>query len=280
MSNPSRRSFCGGLTAGLVSPTLLSSPASALTVADWNDPVKRLNAMVRIMGRTDGGVGIRWTDGVLSGVVEQETTQILGVSQQIYTRFIARDDGSYDATYLELVYFTALESGEVLEDWDNPYTGRVTQVPAQVLGPARFYLPLELQVVNEPFPMEGIENSHWFEPQPLSAEDVMFNERIDSYVPPMVENGAPLKFHEVFSFRASRQALEDETLTSVPATIDKVNVISWRPWMDMDEIDGVSMSRGAGRTITDYDALPKHLAEKNEKFFPDVVAEIEDYLEM
>lgn len=263
-----------------MSPALLTGTAQALTRADWDDPVKRLNAMVRIMGRTDGGVGIRWSDGVLSGVVEQETTQILGVCQQIFTRFKARDDGSYDATYLELVYFTDLESGEVLEEWDNPYTGRVTQVPAQVLGPSRFYLPLDLHVVNEPFPMEGIENTHWLEPLPLSTEDVMFNERIDSYVPPMVEGGAPLKFHEVFSFRAPRQALEDDSLTSVPATIDKVNVISWRPWMDMDEIDGVSMSRGAGRAITDYGALPEHLVKKNEEFFPDVVAEIEDYLEL
>lgn len=280
MSDITRRHLLGGISAALASSAAYSNPAQASESSAWADPVARLNTMVRIMGRTDGGVGIRWVEGVLSGVVNQETTQVLGVSQQIYSRFKARPDGSYDATYLELVYFTDLKTGNVLEQWDNPYTGRKTEVPTQILGPTRFYLPLDLKVINEPYPMEGIENSHWLEPLPLTQEDIMFNERIDSYVPPMVEGGAPLKFHEVFAFRSSRQALVDTDLPHVPSTVDKVNVISWRPWMDMDEVDGVSMSRGAGRTITDYEDLPDSLAMKNQKFFPDVIADIDDYLEL
>lgn len=241
---------------------------------------KRLDTMIRIMGNTDGGVAIRWTHGVLSGVVDQETTQLLGISQQVFTRHRRREDGSFDAVYLELVYFTDLKSGEVLEQWSNPYTDRKVTVPAQVLGPTPIKIPLNLKVINEPYPMEGIVNTHWLEPLPTLGGDVSFNERIDSYVPPMTEGGAPLKFHEVFAFRASSASLSNRKLPHVPATVDKFNIISWRPWMEMSDVDGVTMSRGAGRVITDYQELPPDLAEKNQTFFPDVIAEIEDYLEI
>ncbi len=243
-------------------------------------PSERLETMIRIMGRTDGGVAIRWTHGVLAGVVEQETTQLLGISQQVFTRHRRREDGGFDAVYLELVYFTDLKSGEVLEEWSNPYTDRKVTVPAQVLGPTPIQIPLDLKVINEPYPMEGIVNTHWLEPLPTLGDDVSFNERIDSYVPPMTEGGAPLKFHEVFAFRASSASLRNTNSPHVAATVDKFNVISWRPWMEMSDVDGVTMSRGAGRVIADYEYLPSDLAAKNEAHFPDVIAEIEDYLEI
>ncbi len=230
------------------------------------------------MGRIDGGIAIRWTHGILSGIVEQETTQLLGVSQQIFSRHHRRADGSFDAVYLEFVYFTDLKTNAVLEEWANPYTGRAVAVPTQILGPTRFHIPLSLTVVNEPYAMEGIVNTHWLEPLPAAGGDVLFNERIDSYVPPMTKNGMPIKFYEVFAFRAPLAALSGQSSSHVDATVDKVNVISWRPWMDMGEIDGVSMSSGGGRVIANYDDLPTDLAQKNETFFPDVVDEMEDYL--
>jgi hypothetical protein len=276
----SRRKFAAAATCGAAGLFSQSAALRAAGALNWDDPAERLRTMVRVMGRTDGGIAIRWIQGVLSGVVEQETKQVLGVSQQIFTRHHIKEDGSCDAVYLEIVYFTDLETGAVLEQWNNPYTGRVVTVPVQILGPTRFFLPLTLKVVNEPYAMEGIVNDHWLEPLPTEGGDVLFNERIDSYVPPMIEGGAPLKFHEVFAFRAPLAALTDTTRPHVPATVDKVNVISWRPWMDMDEVNGVTMSRGAGRVISDYADLPADLAAKNRTFFPDVINDLESYLEL
>jgi hypothetical protein len=276
----SRRSFSGVAAYGLAHVIAHSAHARASARLNWDDPAERLETMIRVMGRTDGGVAIRWMTGVLSGIVNQETRQLLGVSQQIFTRHRRKDDGSFDAAYLELVYFSDLGTGAVLDQWTSPYTGRTVTVPTQVLGPTRINIPLSLRVINEPYAMEGIVNTHWLEPLPIMDGDVAFNERIDSYVPPMTKDGAPLKFHEVFAFRASAELLADRSLSHVPATVDKVNVISWRPWMDMAEVDGVSMSRGAGRKIVTYDALPANLIRKNKQFFPDVVDDMEDLLKI
>jgi hypothetical protein len=278
MTSISRREFSSAASFGLASFIASERLASAATPQNWDDPSERLHTMIRIMGRTDGGVAIRWMKGVLSGIVNQETKQLLGVSQQIFTRHQRKEDGSFDALYLELVYFSKLETGKVIDKWNNPYTGRTVTVPTQSLGPTRINIPLSLRVINEPYAMEGIVNKHWLEPLPIEGDDICFNERIDSYVPPMTKDGAPIKFHEVFAFRASSRLLTDRSLAHVPATVDKVNVISWRPWMDMAEVDGVTMSRGAGRVIVNYNELPADLIQKNKEFFPDVIENMEDYL--
>jgi hypothetical protein len=238
---------------------------------------ERLRTMIRMMGRTDGGIAIRWTNGVLSAIVDSVTTPLLGVSQQVFTRHRLNDDGSFDAVYFEIVYFTDLETGIAEKTWENPITGRRVNVPAQVLGPTRVRIPLDLKVINEPFPMEGLINNHWLEPEPMAAGEMVFNERIDSYVPAMSEGGAPLKFHEVFTFRAPLDSLQGSS-AHVPTTVYKLNVISWRPWMDMDEVDGVTLSRATGRVIADYRDLPRDLAEKNQKHFPAVIAELDRYV--
>ena len=48
----------------------------------------------------------------------------------------------------------------------------------------------------------------------------------------------------------------------------------------MSEVNGVSMSRGAGRVIVNYDELPIDLNRNNKEFYPDVVDAIEDYLKI
>ncbi|MDX2222751.1 MAG: DUF1838 family protein [Rhodospirillaceae bacterium] len=238
----------------------------------------RLDEIVRILGRTDGGVAIRWTRGVLSGIVGQTTTRLLGVSQQIFSRHRRNEDGSWEACYLELVYFTDLATGAVSETWRNPYTGRDVAVPTQALGPTRFKIAPTLRVINQPYALPGIENTHWFEQTAASGDDVGYDERIESFVPPMTDGGAPMVFHEVFSFQASRADLRDRTRPYVPATVHKVNVISWRNWMDMTGAEGVTMSHGAGRMARRYDDVPADLSEKNRAHFPDVIDNLDDYL--
>ena len=266
-----------GMSGAACAGTGLGRAAAGLADAP-HDPAARLDDMIRIMGRTDGGVAVRWTRGVLSGIVEQRTTQLLGVSQQIFTRHRRTADGGFDAAYLELVYFTDLASGEVEDRWRNPYTGRHVALPAQVLGPTRLRIPPSLTVINQPFALPGVENKHWLEPFEFAGDDVSFNERIDSYVPAMSEAGAPLVFHEVFSFHASRKALSDRASSYVPATVHKVNVISWRNWMDMKGVNGVTMSHASGRIVRSLADIPADLAEKNGRYFASVVENLDENL--
>lgn len=280
MNRMTRRSLILSVASGLVMAHAGGTPARADGQNVSGESAARLDDMIRILGRTDSGVAVRWTKGVLSGIVDQQTMQLLGVSQQIFTRHRRHQGGGFDAAYLELVYFTNLATGEVEDTWSNPYTGRTVAVPTQILGPTRFRIPPSLVVINEPFAVDGIENRHWFEPLEIAGDDVSFSERIESFVPPMTEDGAPMRFHEVFSFQAARQAVLDRALPYVPATVHKVNVISWRNWMEMSGAPGVTMSHGSGRVVRALDQIPFDLAAKNRRFFPDVVENIDDYLEV
>jgi hypothetical protein len=278
MAALTRRAFSGGALGAATAASLLPPSLTAGALATDSNR-ERLQRMIRMMGRTDGGIAIRWTKGVLSAIIEQETTPLLGVSQQIFTRHRLNEDGGFDAVYFEIVYFTDLATGIAGERWNNPITGREVSVPRQVLGPTRVRIPLDLKIINEPFPIEGLINNHWLEPQPSEAGEMIFDERIDSYVPAMTAGGAPLKFHEVFTFRTPLENLRGSA-PHVPTTVYKLNVISWRPWMDMNDVDGVTLSRAAGHVIADYEDLPGDLASMNEEYFPAVIAGIDDYVSL
>lgn len=273
MHRLTRRHF-GATLAALAGSPMLSGAAEAQTAQTGRE---RLNTMIRMMGRTDGGIAIRWSKGVLSAIIDAETTPLLGVSQQIFTRHKLNEDGSFDAVYFEIVYFTDLATGIAEETWNNPITGRVVTVPAQVLGPTRVKVPLNLTMINEPFPIEDMVNNHWLEPHPVEAGEMMFEERIESYIPPMIDGGQPFKFSEFWTFRTPLENLKS-TSHHIPTTVYKLNVISWRPWMDMDDVEGVTMSRGTGRVIADYQELPADLTEENQRHFPSVIEKIDDYV--
>jgi hypothetical protein len=87
-----------------------------------------LRDLIRVIGREDGGLAVRWSDGVLSAHVDAEATPLFRVLSQIYSRHRRRVDGGYDTVVLELACFADLETREVLETWRNPYAGMTVPV--------------------------------------------------------------------------------------------------------------------------------------------------------
>jgi len=84
-----------------------------------------LDNFVRMRSSPDGAT-VRWIySGVLVGKIEGEVavplTRIEGMSR---TRAIARNDGAWDWHLEEAGYYCDLASGQVLEQWLNPLTGR------------------------------------------------------------------------------------------------------------------------------------------------------------
>ena len=85
MTNVSRRRFTIAASGGLANFIASSAQARVAAPLNWDDPSDRLHTMIRIMGRTDGGVAIRWIKGVLSGIVDQENEAITwGLATDIY----------------------------------------------------------------------------------------------------------------------------------------------------------------------------------------------------
>lgn len=72
--------------AGPALPLGTPSSRSPSPATPGIDPTARLDAIVRVIGRSGGGIAVRWTDGVLSATVGAEATPLFRVPSQIHTR--------------------------------------------------------------------------------------------------------------------------------------------------------------------------------------------------
>ncbi|MSO97549.1 MAG: DUF1838 domain-containing protein [Rhodospirillaceae bacterium] len=211
-----RRGALAALGADSIAAGITAAEAASL---DWNDPAVRLDAIIRMTGRTDTGIAVRWTDGILAARIDAQTTPLFRALSQIYSRHRKRADGGYDAVIVEIVYFVDLITRELLETWRNPFTSETVPVPQMTLGPTSFVVPLSLVIAREPAGDAGARPEHRFDIEGLFGGDVWITERNDSITPPLVAGAPPFGFHENFTFHASQRALSKRTQAHVPTVV-------------------------------------------------------------
>ncbi len=256
---------------------LSSVPASPV---DAQDPAQRLEAVVRTLGRSDGGIALRWTEGVLSARVEATTTPLFRVLSQIWSRFRRRAGGAWDAVLFESVYFVDLETRALLETWRNPFTGDVVPVPQTTLGPTRLtYMPT-LEVTRPPMPGLDLRFDHRVLVEGQSGDDLWITERLDNVMPSPAPGVPDFGFHEAFTFHVRASVLADASRPCAGADVQKFNVLGWRPWMAMGARPGVTVTRGFGRVTADRQDIPQRFRELNAGPGRALLEEIEGILEL
>jgi len=143
--HPTRRSVVQGLGLMMLAPGIASAGAAAPPVAAeagqqgaaatghastssraWSESM--LHDFMRMRGAPDGSRVIWVYSGVLvvkpEGRLAQALTRIEGVS---YTSASLQDDGSWAFQLEEIGYFCDIETGAVLEQLFNPFTGEQVQ---------------------------------------------------------------------------------------------------------------------------------------------------------
>lgn len=273
-----RRDLIAAAAAGAVLP-LRSAPALAASAAAAGiDPTARLDAIVRVIGRSDGGIAVRWTDGVLSANVGAEATPLFRVLSQIYSRHRRRADGGYDAVVLEVVYFVDLATGALLQTWRNPWSGQDAPVPVTTLGPTPFVIRPSLAAERAAAFSAGAAFSQRYDLQTSGGDDVWVTEALDSVIPAPAEGAPDFGFHEHFTFHASRAALDQRSRAHVPSIVQKSNVLSYRPWMLMGTRPGTTTTRAHGRVLDDPARLPPAFLALNRAHGRDVLGNLDRQL--
>jgi hypothetical protein len=267
------------VTAVAVAALPLGSRPSraAVPAASGVDPAAQLDTIVRVVGRSDGRIAVRWTDGVLSANAGAEATPLFRVLSQIYSRHRRRADGGYDAVVLEIVYFLDLATRQLLQSWRNPWTGQDVPVPRTTLGPTPFVIRPSLAAERAAAFSAGAAFSQRYDLE-TTGDDVWVTEALDSVIPPPADGVPAFGFHEHFTFHASRAALEDRSRSHVPSVVQKSNVLSYRPWMLMGDRPGTTTTRAHGRVLDDPARLPPAFLALNREHGRDILDGLERQL--
>lgn len=238
---------------------------------DWNDPAMRLDTLIRMRGALDERLVISFLEGVYYGVMGARITPLYGLSAGLFRQYRRRADGGYDYANFELVYVTDLDSGELLTEFRNPYSGRTGKPPQTRLGPSRLTITPALEVAR-PAAFATPGSFHRFRAPRVVGDDVWMVEESAVQAPPPLN----FAFNEVLTYRASRADLADRSRPHVPTEVQFTPVIGWRPWQGMEGFDGPPshvMGVCAGRVVTRLEELPPRYLEWTRRFHADVATD-------
>jgi len=237
----------------LAGSSLLAAPL--LARSEETPGVAVLDAYQRLSGSFDDRLIIWWMDGKQYGVVSGKAQPLFGMKVGMFHHFYAQTDGSYKLAFFELTYFTDLNSGELLTEFNNPYTGKTNKVRHTRLGP-------EIRTLNSNG-LAGPENPFIknyrssLGPATVSGDNIWIPSSVNAKIKfPKPE--APeilLNIHTTIS--GSLTDANNTGLTSAPCTLAFNNIQKWMPWMDMKDAPGNMMGVAHGRKMESLSELPQ-----------------------
>ncbi|MEM6699291.1 MAG: DUF1838 family protein [Bacteroidota bacterium] len=223
---------------------------------DLDRPEDNLLAFAKVRADLEGEEMLYYASGTIYGFVAGERDKpLMGFEMYNIARLIEQEEG-YQLLTRELGFYKDLETGKILEEWENPYTGETVEVVQVWNDP-----------VNQEFKLEGrfgkwgvnhtklsddliCMNADVFliYPSPLKTADYPENSQSDNY-----------EAAELFQFFFSEEDVNNPDLTSVPATISWTRIGPWLPWMKMGQRPGNMVYQTSGYKLAekDYNSMPK-----------------------
>ena len=236
--------------------------------------------MARIRARADGGLVLWWWQGDVFGKRPGEITRrLLRISGVGFNRIRRQPDGLWESTMSEAGYYADADTGEILDAWTNPYTGREVRPEHNRL---KLHYLIEPGGVIRPA-MPGVPFEGRVGPAIVSGDTVWMSERLAASFPaapppkpgadpgpdggkaPKGLIGEPM---EVTHFVASVADVNDARLEVVPATMSHSTIWSFYPWLGMEPASGYVITEIIGRKVADEAAVPAALRARIDRDHP------------
>ena len=285
----SRRQVLGGLALssfGLCSFAAGRPQDPAVPgVPDLESPDGLMTALVRMRGRLDEQLSFVWLRGLRYTLIDGEAVPLCGYLGGGITRYRRLGEAMFEFLLYEVSYYTDLQSGDVLQRLRMPRTGREVDVPLYRTGPGRHVIM-----------MANREELDWNRDRTTSAELArqiapdakvhyafnvrpaqIFNGRVwirnDSFtrLVPNDPKQAGLFYKEAITYQADQAELAVRVAIQVDASISYALATGWRPWMQMEGINGHTLDDGIGGKVADIRAMPEDFVRLTARHHPDVL---------
>lgn len=263
----SRREMLGGaLLGGALAGSLASSPlAAAVTPAPvkFDSPRDEWMTVLRVQGNADGSISPWWYTGFIYGVRGKEAPKPLVRFEgcEMY-RFTRKPDGTFAQTGRTTTFFQDIATGEVLDTWLNPYTGKTVEVQPNLLGGAARMIwsdaGQQWMWPDRPAPPPSPHKIYW-----TTYGDHVWM-RHDRVYPP----GVPQPIGESSSTLVKRADLMSQA-SSIPALFSSSYIAPWPRWMQMPDDAGHVMWHADGIKLMTLEDLPKAYLDRVRREHPD-----------
>lgn len=258
------------LVVGGIGLAMLAGPALAQARLDPANPADAQAMWRKIQCDTRDNVPVvyHWSGRVWSRVPGEPDRHLWDVEgMNIRTCVTVNDPTRGPGVRMvsrELMFYLDPRTGEVLETWQNPWTGKVNRVfhvqNDPVNQPPVFRTGRDGAPMRLPLRFDG-GRAFWNIEVPLFYANPLGGD-FQTYA------GNHYHAMEIFNFIVDEGRLRDRRTTNARAAVSWVRVAPWLPFMEMGSRPGLMVMNATGAVVNGIDALPKVLVDQIDRNFP------------
>jgi hypothetical protein len=269
----SRRDALAGLLAGFAAPAAaLAARPGTSTHADA-ESVARLDPLttyVRLRASLAPQVAIWYVRDVRYGLAGREVTPMYGIEVGVFMEAERRSESEFSLRMIEATYKTDLRTGELLESYTNPYTGRTVPVKQWEPRAEEFFVTADTVRRKHAPPTLATADVRLSRPL-LVGPDVQVDEssRWVGHVP-AGEPEAPI-LYEWARFSAPLAQVLDPAVPACDTRVAAMGLGTFQGWLDMAGHSGTQLMHGTGYKALRVEDLPRSYLRWAEKRNPEIL---------
>ena len=194
---------------------------------------------------------------------------------------ISQDEGDgFRTNTMNAIFYTDIESGKLLEHFDNPFTGERLPVRQPGLSrSSRMYNKVGMVPGRAERP--GFNMSQYGEVGPawVVGDDVWCRGDTGFRGEPTTAEGSVIQINDWSTFHGSISEVSDSDILSANATQAFNDINTWPSWLNMGEVSGNYVSRGFGRKSWSRDGMPPEWSSIMRDRYPKEFADPRAYIE-
>ncbi len=256
---------------------------------DLENPDDLVTAVVKMRASTDGRLRFGWLMAKRFSYIDGEVIPLLDLLAGTVSRALKTGPGIYDVTVLETTYYRDFLTGELLRDMIMPGTGKVVEVPLYRSGPKTIAVEASNVTAEESTggagvvekdgertqgqfaPRGSVRLERSLGPAIVDGETVWIRTEEYGRVSPASAEQSPVFYRESATWQGRLGELIDPDVHSAWTALSYAAATSWRPWMDMGDVEGHTMSNGVGGKVDDIDDMPADWLELTAEHHPDIL---------
>ena len=260
-----------------VAAAIIAISVSPTANARQLDPANPTDA-VEIMKRTQCGVKdsepavYYWSGRIYSRVDGEPDKLLFGGEGMNIRQCIAITDPKRGTGFRqvsrEVMFFTDPKTGQIVRQWDNPWTGEKVEVMHIANDPVNGRPSFPMSAEGKPYALNMQRMGQWVQ-MPLEVP-LFYENPLGGDYQDFVGN----KYHamEIFDFAARADELLDTKYPTAYPSVSWVRISDWMPWMKMRGRHGNIVFNAMGAKLKSYAELPAVIRDEIAARYPTYVA--------
>ena len=239
--------------------------AGAHQSLDLDNPRENLTALIKLQADTSGADVIGGFPGEVWGWVPGEGNKLLFRSYGIGASHAEEMEDGWRFYHRELMYYLDPESGEILDTWVNPYTGKEVEVLHILNDPVHRFYAFEGGRFSFPWPYTVMGDDLVFRISVFSFRDSVLS-RSDY---PVHSANDKYQASELWMMNGRVSEVMNPDITSASCVTSWARVGQWLPFMEMGNRPGVMVYHSDSyKLLEGVKQIPADILAHTEKNYP------------